>query len=135
MRKKTPGADDSASGKMKAWKAFLPILLVAAVGLAFAPALRNEFVLWDDDLNLTGNPWYRGFTAAHLHWMFSTLHGGHYQPLTWLTFALDYALWGLDPAGYHLTNVVLHAATSILLFLVLWQITGRLYTGSLSAIC
>lgn len=45
--------------------------------------------------------------------MFSTFHLGHYQPLSWLTLALDYLIWGMNPFGYHLTNLVLHAALQI----------------------
>jgi len=62
-------------------------VLVAAVVLAFLPVLSNGFVNWDDDLNLTDNPSYRGFSWPHLAWMATTVHGGHYQPLTWLSFA------------------------------------------------
>jgi tetratricopeptide (TPR) repeat protein len=89
-------------------------VLVAVVVLAFLPVLSNGFVNWDDDLNLTDNPNYRGFSWQHLAWMATTVHGGHYQPLTWVSFALDHALWGLAPAGYHLTNLLLHAASAVL---------------------
>ena len=97
----------------RSWAA--PALVVGVAVLAvFAPALRNGFVLWDDDLNLTENPRFRGLSPRHLAWMFSTVHGGHYQPLTWLTFGVDHALWGMDPAGYHLTSIVLHACAAVL---------------------
>ena len=45
-----------------------------------------------------------------LRWMFTAFHLGHYIPLTWLTFGLDYVLWGMNLVGYHLTNLVLHMA-------------------------
>ena len=86
--------------------------LPTAVGLltllTFLPALRNGFVNWDDDVNIVENAAFRGFSAEHLKWMFSTTLGGHYQPLTWLSYAVDDALWGRQPFGYHLTSVVLH---------------------------
>jgi protein O-mannosyl-transferase len=50
--------------------------------------------------------------------MFSTFHEGHYQPLSWLTFAIDYLIWGMNPAGYHLTNLVLHGANAAFLYFV-----------------
>jgi Flp pilus assembly protein TadD len=50
--------------------------------------------------------------------MFSTFHSGHYQPLSWITFALDYLIWGMEPFGYHLTNLVLHAANAALFYLL-----------------
>jgi tetratricopeptide (TPR) repeat protein len=90
---------------------------VAAVVLAsFAPVWNCAFVNWDDDQNLLNNALYRGFSLAHLRWMFTTFHGGHYQPLSWLTFAVDYALWGMQPRGYHLTNLVLHTANALLVY-------------------
>jgi Tfp pilus assembly protein PilF len=95
---------------------------VAAVVAAFFPALANEFVNWDDDLNLTGNPYWRGLGPAQLRWMFTVLHGGHYQPLSWVSYALDYKVWGLDPVGYHLTNLVLHAANAVIFWLVTMEL-------------
>jgi len=91
---------------------------IALVVLAcFAPALRCDFIVnWDDDQNLLNNVQYRGLSLAHLHWMFTTFHGGHYQPLSWITFAIDYLLWGMQPRGYHLTNVMLHAANALLVY-------------------
>jgi len=50
--------------------------------------------------------------------MFSNSLGGHYIPVTWLSFALDYVLWGMRPAGYHATSVVLHTANAILFYFV-----------------
>lgn len=94
------------------------LALVAAVVVTFWPVLANDFVDWDDDLNLTDNAAYRGLTAAHLRWMFTTVLGGHYQPLSWMTLAVDHALWGMNPTGYHLTNLVLHAANTIVVYLL-----------------
>src|SRR5439155_281622 len=92
---------------------------VALVAVAcFLPTLRNDFVLWDDDLNFTDNPRYRGLSWRHLRWMFTTVHGGHYQPLSWVTLGLDYLIWGLNPAGYHLTSILLHCVNSVLFYSV-----------------
>ena len=96
--------------------------LLIAVIACFAPALGNGFVDWDDDLNLTDNARYRGLALAQLRWMFTTTLGGHYQPLTWLSFAVDHALWGMQPGGYHLTSLVLHAANALVLYLVLQRL-------------
>jgi hypothetical protein len=81
------------------------------------------------DDNLTENPFYRGLGWSELRWMWTTTLMGHYIPLTWMTFGLDYLVWGMNPAGYHLTNVVLHAANAAL-FYVLVQ---RLLTLALHA--
>lgn len=93
-------------------------LAVAAFTVSvFLPALGNDFVNWDDVDLLVTNPHYRGLGWQQLTWMFSTFHQGHYQPLSWITLAVDYYLWGMNPVGYHLTNTLLHGATAALFYL------------------
>src|SRR2546421_8231801 len=96
----------------------IPLGLVLAVLAVFAVGLRNEFVQWDDYNNLVDNPHFRGLGWAQITWMFTTTLMGHYIPLTWLTFGLDYVIWGMQPAGYHFTNLVLHAANAALFYWV-----------------
>jgi tetratricopeptide (TPR) repeat protein len=92
--------------------------LCAAVVAAFWPAFGAQFVNWDDFDLLLGNPHFRGFGREHWAWMFTTNHVGPFQPLTWVSYACDHALYGLadgDPAaarGFHATSVALHAATA-----------------------
>ncbi len=98
---------------------WLPGLLVAAVTLlAFLPSLQGEFLNWDDDENFLFNPHYRGLGWTQIRWMFTATHSGLYIPVTWLTLGLDYVLWGMDPRGYHLTSVVLHAINALLFYRV-----------------
>jgi hypothetical protein len=93
------------------------VALVALVLAAFQPALGADFqTSWDDNVNLLAHERWRGFGADELRWMATGFRLGHWHPLTWLSFALDHALWGMDPAGYHLTNVALHAAGAVALF-------------------
>jgi hypothetical protein len=94
----------------------LAVAVALVVFACFVPAVGNDFVTWDDPLNFTENVHYRGLSLSHLRWMFATFHMGHYQPLTWITFGLDYSLWGLDPTGYHLTNILLHTANAVLFY-------------------
>jgi tetratricopeptide (TPR) repeat protein len=94
------------------------LFLVAVAILAFEPTLNNDFVNWDDDHNLVLNDGYRGLSRENLEWMFTTSHGGHYQPLSWLSFALESQVWGVSPVGFHLTNVVLHVLTALTFFYV-----------------
>jgi tetratricopeptide (TPR) repeat protein len=97
----------------------IAVVVAQLVVVAFSPALRAGFVLWDDDTYFLNNPYYRGLGPAQLRWMFSVM-SGHYMPLTWLTHGLDYVLWGMKPAGYHAVNVVLHAlAAAVTYFLAL----------------
>src|SRR3989441_1119125 len=106
-----------------AW--MVPAGIALVVIACFLPTLRNDFVLWDDDLNFTDNPSYRGLSWRQLHWMFTTVHGGHYQPLSWVTLGLDYTLWGMNPTGYHLTSLLLHAVNAVLFYYVVVALLRR----------
>ena len=84
----------------------------------FSPALQYGFILWDDDRNLLTNPYYRGLGWAQIRWAFTSAVMGHWIPVTWLTFGVDHALWGMNAFGYHLTNILLHAANAALFCLL-----------------
>ena len=86
--------------------------------LVFSPVLFNDFVNWDDEANFLMNAHYRGLGLSQLKWMFTTLHMGHYMPLTWLSCGLDFTLWGMNPSGYHLTSLVLHSLGAALFCLI-----------------
>jgi tetratricopeptide (TPR) repeat protein len=91
----------------------LPALVAALALVAFLPALHHQFLGWDDAKNYLDNPHYRGLGPRQLAWMFTTFHMGHYIPVTWMTFGLDYLLWGMTSSGYHLTSILVHAATAL----------------------
>jgi len=86
--------------------------VIALTLVAFLPALRNGFVNWDDPSNISDNRHIRDVSWPNLRWMFTTFHLGPYQPLSWFSLALDFRVWGLDPFGYHLTSLLLHAAAA-----------------------
>jgi protein O-mannosyl-transferase len=96
----------------------IPLMLALITFLVFMPALWNGFVAWDDQVNLYENPQYRGLTWPQIRWMFSNVTMGHWIPLTWLTFGLDFVLWGMNPFGYHLTSLVVFAANAPTLYFV-----------------
>ncbi|MBI3547839.1 MAG: tetratricopeptide repeat protein [Elusimicrobia bacterium] len=93
-----------------------PALIVAAVCAAFAPALGNGFVDWDDVSHIVENKHLRGLTLENLRWMLSEEFSGNWHPLTWLSLALSHAAGGVEPSGYHLADLCLHAASALLLF-------------------
>jgi tetratricopeptide (TPR) repeat protein len=94
-------------------------LLVAALAiLAFLPALSGQFLNWDDDGNFLTNPGFRGLGWTQLRWMATTRLLGHWVPLTWFSLGVNYALGGLDPWGYHLGNLLLHAANAAVLYVI-----------------
>jgi protein O-mannosyl-transferase len=96
----------------------LPVLVGVLAFVAFLPALDGGFLDWDDDRNFLWNTGYRGLGLRELHWMFTATWMGHYIPLTWLSLGLNYSLGAMDPWGYHLGNLLLHAANTVLLFFV-----------------
>lgn len=99
-----------------------PALTAALAFLAFLPALGAGFVNWDDEASFLTNRAYRGLGAAELRWMFTTTLLGHWSPLAWLSWSLNYVTGGLDPWGYHLGSLLLHS-TNVALF---WLIARRL---------
>jgi tetratricopeptide (TPR) repeat protein len=95
-----------------------PIAVALATFLVHGRALWNGFVDWDDQVNFLTNEHYRGLGWTHLHWMFTTVLMGQWIPVTWITLGADYLLWGMNPRGYHLTSVALHAANAAVFWLV-----------------
>src|SRR5712692_9506052 len=95
-----------------------PLAIFVIVFLSFLPALDGQFLEWDDRKNLVRNAGYRGLGWAQLKGMFTTTVLGHYIPLTWLSFGINYALGGLNPWGYHLLNLLLHSANAALFYVV-----------------
>jgi tetratricopeptide (TPR) repeat protein len=86
--------------------------------VTFSPVLWNDFILFDDAQTFLTNPYYRGLGWTQLRWMWTTTHLAMYRPLTWITYAIDYHFWGLNPLGYHLTGLLLHATTAAVFCLV-----------------
>ena len=106
-----------------------PFAIAAVTFAVFAPALQYGFLLWDDDRNFLNNPFYRGLGWTQVRWAFTSAVMGHWIPVTWLSFGVDHAVWGMNAFGYHLTNVLLHAANAALFY----QLGRRLLTLGLPA--
>ena len=106
-------------------RALVPILvLVAGLAAIYAQVRGHGFVDYDDDTYVTANEVVgRGLHAEGLRWAFTTGHGSNWHPLTWLSHMLDVTLFGLEPAGHHLMNVLLHALVAVLFFLWVRRVT------------
>ena len=114
------------------------ILITAALLLLTFAGYMNvqnyEFINFDDDLYVTENQIVKtGLSFNGLSWAFGFNGGGYYQPLTWLSHMLDCEIYGLDPAGHHLTNLVIHLANVLLLFWALYRMTDSIYKSCLAA--
>ncbi len=99
-------------------KYYLAASVALLTFIIYLPALRNEFVYWDDNRYIFENPNIRSFDAGFFRWAFLGFPVSNWHPLTWMSHALDYALWGLNPLGHHLTNIVLHAVNTALVVML-----------------
>jgi tetratricopeptide (TPR) repeat protein len=104
------------------------ILVALITILVYLPALQNDFVNWDDGKYVYENPNIRSFGFNSLQWMLTTFHAGNWHPLTWLSHAIDYALWSLNPMGHHLMSVIFHGLNTFLVIILithLINLTGK----------
>lgn len=100
--------------------------IAASVFLFFYAASPSAvFLQWDDAANLLSNDKWRGLSPEHLEWMWSTRHYGPWQPLSWLSWAVDFKLWGLSAEAFRRTNIVLHGLTAGLFFLACRRLLPR----------
>ncbi len=86
--------------------------------LVYLSCLHNEFVAWDDNEYVYENPHLHPLNAAFVRWAFSAFYGDNWHPLTWVSHALDYAAWGLNPLGHHLTNNILHVVNTFIVVIL-----------------
>jgi tetratricopeptide (TPR) repeat protein len=113
---------------------WLGLMLGILVFGTYLPALNNDFVNYDDHSYVTENTHVQsGLTEAGIKWAFQSSDGGNWHPLTWMSHMLDCELYGMHPWGHHLTNVLLHTADTLLLFLVLRRMTGARWRSWLVA--
>ena len=133
-----PPAGDARPGSM--WTrltlhpAFISLLLATATLVVFLPTARHDFVTYDDPDYVTTNPHVQsGLTRDAVVWAFRTGHSGNWHPLTWLSHMLDCQLYGLEPAGHHLTSLLFHALNTMLLYILLRRLTGAVWRSAFVA--
>lgn len=116
---------------------YLPLclLLIFITLLVYSQVREFDFIVWDDPLYVTANIHIQtGFHWESIRWAFTTHHGALWHPLTWLSHMLDYRLYGLSPAGHHLTNLFWHLLNGLLLFRILQSMTGEIWPSFLVAL-
>ena len=112
----------------------LLLLLVGVVLLTFSPAGAYEFVNVDDDLYVTENERVRGgMSWENVRWAMTTMEAAFWHPLTWWSHMLDWEVYGENAGGHHVTNVVLHGVNVVLLYGVLWRMTGGVWSSAMVA--
>ncbi len=118
----------SPSPRRIAW-----LLALVTLGL-YLPVARFGFCVYDDSLYVTENPTVQnGLTWTGLKWAFTTMAAANWHPVTWISHMLDCTLFGLNPAGPHLINALLHAVNAALLFTLLFRLTQKLWPAAFIA--
>tara|TARA_Y100000588_G_C14223038_1_gene911899 strand:- start:493 stop:2145 length:1653 start_codon:yes stop_codon:yes gene_type:complete len=108
-------------------------LIIATLSI-YSEVKDHDFIIFDDDIYITNNLNVQtGFTNESVSWAFTKAHFGGWFPVTMLSFILDYELYGLNPKGYLLTNLCFHIVNSLLLFLVLFRMTGAIWQSAFVA--
>jgi regulator of sirC expression with transglutaminase-like and TPR domain len=116
---------------IKVWAVAFIVTLLAI--LVYLPALQNDFVNWDDNLYVYENPHIKSIDFGFFKWMFTTFHATNYwHPLTWLSHAIDYAIWGLSPPGHHLTSIIFHGLNTFFVVLIIIRLINCAKYKSLS---
>ena len=130
-----PAGGKSAKEPRQAARRWWIALALAAITLAlFWPLSHYDFLDFDDQAYVTENPYVRsGLNWNSLAWAFTTSTAGNWHPLTWISHLLDVQLSGLQAGRHHLTNVLLHTANGVLVFLLLQKITGAVWRSALVA--
>ena len=109
------------------------LLTVATLALYF-PVIHFDFVTFDDPEYVFENPGIKqGISTKSLTWAFTTTHAGNWHPLTWISHTLDWTLFGANAGGHHFTNVILHLASTLILFFTLRRMTGAIWRSGFVA--
>ena len=116
-------------------KTLITVIALTLVTFAvFSQVLRSEFVNFDDPQYVVENTHIQNVPILQtVKWAFTSGYAANWHPLTWLSHMLDYKLFGLNPAGHHLTNLLLHIVNTLLLFTVLKAMTGTLWRSAFVA--
>jgi Tfp pilus assembly protein PilF len=105
----------------------LSLLLVVFTLAVYNQATHASFVNFDDDRYVTENLHVRaGLSSNTIKWAITSTEEANWHPLTWMSHALDYSLFRLNPAGHHLTSILFHALSGVVFFLLLWRASRRL---------
>jgi hypothetical protein len=102
------------------------LFLIFATLIVYGPVRNYEFVNFDDPKYVYKNPHIQaGMTSESIIWSSTTTYAANRHPLTWLSHIIDVELYGMNPSGHHLTSIIFHMANTLLLFFILWRMTGN----------
>jgi tetratricopeptide (TPR) repeat protein len=109
----------------------ISLLLVTLVWSVYLPVIWFDFTNYDDpDYVLENVPVLNGLTWEGIRWAFTHFHSGNWHPVTWISHMLDCQVYGLGPAGHHITNVLFHTFNTLLLFGLLHYLTNSVWRSA-----
>ena len=118
---------------VKNW--LLCLFLVFLTFAAFYPVVNNGFVSYDDPDYITENQYVQmGLSPESVKWAFISTRTSNWHPMTWLSLMADYEIWGMNPAGFHLTSLIIHIINGLLLYLLLYRVSGMRFTAFFAAL-
>ncbi|MDO8722040.1 MAG: tetratricopeptide repeat protein [Syntrophales bacterium] len=116
-------------------KLIICLLLVIVTLTAYWAVQSYDFVTFDDPVYVTENHHVQsGLTRNNLTWALLSTDAGFWHPLTWMSFFIDFDLYGLNPGGYHWTNLLWHIANTLLVFLVFTCMTAKIWQSAVAAL-
>ena len=125
---------ETATATNKRLTVGLSIALAIVTFLTYSRSFDFDFIRFDDPDYVSENRHVLpGLTSDGMRWAFTTFRSSNWHPLTWLSLQLDASFFGSKPGGYHATNVFLHIANTVLLFLVLCSMTGAIWRSAMLA--
>ncbi len=104
---------------------YFPLIVLAVTFIVLFPSLQNKFVNLDDPQYVIENSVVKNLNSENLKTIFSEQFVGNYQPATMVSYMLDYKLFGLNPFGYHLVNLIFHLLGTLFVFLIIKKISGN----------
>ncbi|MBE9527672.1 MAG: tetratricopeptide repeat protein [Proteobacteria bacterium] len=113
---------DKSKFNMSAKTWLLAVVVAALTFAVFYPTLSNGFVNWDDPTYIYKNRMIRSLDAEFIKWAFTSIVSANWHPLTMISHAIDFALFGENPAGHHFTSILIHAINSLLVFVLSWRL-------------
>ncbi len=133
----TPKSDSPAPGiadSPSQWRRLICLGLALSILAVFGRLAFFDFVFFDDHVYVIEKAQVlAGLTTESIRWAFTATDAGFWHPLTWLSLIVDREIWGLNPGGYHITNILLHLAATLLLFTALNRLTGALWKSGIVA--
>jgi tetratricopeptide (TPR) repeat protein len=122
---RAPGLNQETASS-RTFSILICVLLALAILAIYSQTATYGYVAYDDDQYVYKNPWVQaGLTAYNIGWAFTTFFYSNWHPLTWISYMLDFSLFGSNPGAQHLVNVALHLASTLLLFFALTRMTRQ----------